>query len=201
MWIVEDLGIVEYEKAYTHQENLVKRKQDGEKNNFFLLMQHYPVYTKGKGAELANILDPSIPVITINRGGDLTFHEPGQLIGYIIMDLNKEKLKIKYFITKIEYLIINSLNRLDIPAYRDPDIVGVWLEGKKIASIGIAVRKGVTMHGFALNVHNNLEGFKKINPCGLEAGVMSSIRQITKYDIPLKTIQEALVQELQTGGF
>ncbi len=197
MWIIEDLDIIEYEKAYAYQEQLVKRKLEGEKNNFFLLMQHYPVYTKGKGSKLTNILDPDIPVITINRGGDLTYHEPGQLVGYIIMDLKKEKLKVKELITAIEDLIINSLNKLHIPACRNPDIVGVWLEDKKIASIGIAIRKGLTMHGFALNVNNNLEGFKKINPCGLDAGIMSSIQQIAGYDTPIKPLQEAIIEDFK----
>lgn len=192
MWVIEELGLIEYEKAYAYQQELVKRKHDGEKNNYFLLLEHYPVFTMGKGAKPDNIIDKSIPVKTINRGGDLTYHEPGQLVGYIIMDLKGAKLNVKSYITKIENLIINALQKLNIPAYRDPDIVGVWVEGKKVASIGIAIRKGITMHGFALNVNNNLEGFKKINPCGLESQVMSSINR----HIPLKAVQQMLVREL-----
>ena len=195
MFEIIKLGIVDYQEAYKYQEYLVKRKQEGEKNNFFLLLQHYPVFTRGKGAKLDNILDKSVPVHVINRGGDLTYHEPGQLVGYIIMDLRNEKLDIRKFITKIENLIINALQTLNIPAYRDPEIVGVWLKGKKIASIGIAIRKGITMHGFALNINNELAGFKKINPCGLDADVMSSLQKAMGYTIPFEAIQEAIMQE------
>ncbi|OGI04907.1 MAG: lipoyl(octanoyl) transferase [Candidatus Melainabacteria bacterium GWF2_37_15] len=195
MWIIEQLGIIEYQQAFSYQEHLVKLKQEGEKRNFFLLLQHYPVFTRGKGAKLDNILDKNVPVHVINRGGDLTYHEPGQLVGYIIMDLRSEKLDIRKFITKIENLIVNTLQKLNIPAYRDPDIVGVWLEGKKIASIGIAIRKGITMHGFALNINNELAGFKKINPCGLNAEVMSSLQKVMGQDISFDTVQEAIIQE------
>lgn len=195
MWIIEDLGIIEYREAYAYQEKLVNAKQEGEKNNYFLLLQHYPVFTKGKGSNIHNILDKNIPVITINRGGDLTYHEPGQLVGYIIMDLKKEKLDIRKYITKIENLIVNTLNKINIPAYRDPEIVGVWLKGKKIASIGIAIRKGITMHGFALNVNNELAGFQKINPCGLEPNVMTSLQRVMGYEILFKTLKEKLIEE------
>lgn len=197
MWIIEELGIVDYQEAYTYQEKLVKLKQEGEKNNYFLLLQHNPVFTRGKGAKIENVLDKSIPVFTINRGGDLTYHEPGQLVGYIITDIKKEKCDVRGFITKIENLVINSLLQMNIPAYRDPDIVGVWLKGKKIASIGIAIRKGITMHGFALNVNNELQGFKKINPCGLDAQIMSSLQKIMGYDIAVDSVQKAIMQEFK----
>lgn len=197
MWIIEKLGTVEYQEAYALQERLVKQKQEGDKNNYLLLLQHPPVFTRGKGAKADNILDKDIPVVTINRGGDLTYHEPGQLVGYIITDLRQERLDVRGFITKIENTIINALKQLDIPAYRDPDIVGVWLEGKKIASIGIAIRKSITMHGFALNVNNTLEGFKKINPCGLEAEIMSSIQGVMGYETALGEVQESVIRFFQ----
>lgn len=200
MWQIKDLGILDYQEAFELQEKLGKAKQEGEKDNFLLFVQHPPTFTRGKGANINNILDKSIPVYTINRGGDLTYHEPGQLVGYIIMNLRAEKLNVRSFITNIENLIINALKKLGLNAYRDPDIVGVWLEGKKIASIGIAIKKGITMHGFALNVNNGLEGFNKINPCGLQSEIMSSIAKITGYDISIKAVQQGIIEELTLWG-
>lgn len=195
MWVIENFDIIDFQQAYAYQEKLVKLKQQGEKNNFFLLMQHYPVFTQGKGAKPDNILDKNISVHTINRGGDLTYHEPGQLVGYIIMDLRREKLNIRQFIIKTENLIINSLHTMDIPAYRNPEAIGVWIEGKKIASIGIAIRKNITMHGFSLNVNNTLEGFRKINPCGLPPKSMSSLQESTGRDISLKELRKGIMRE------
>ena len=222
MWTIEKPGIVDYQEACDYQEHLVKLKQEGmsyekafqagkaafqsfsplplrkgENNNFFLVLQHNPVFTKGKRAKKDNILDKSIPVYTTSRGGDLTYHEPGQLVGYIILDLRKEKLNVKEFIVKIENLIIDSLKRININAYRNPEIIGVWLENKKIASIGINIKKGITMHGFALNVTNELKGFKKINPCGLKSDVISSLKEIKGDNISFNIIQELIIEEFQ----
>lgn len=199
MWIIEELGITEYPKAYEYQQALVNRKLAGEKDNFFLLLQHPPTFTRGKAAKDSNILDKSIPVYTVNRGGDLTYHEPGQLVGYIILDLRAEKLSMREFIGKIQTLIITSLTQLDIPAEKEPsenlsNLTGVWLEGKKIASIGIGLRQGITMHGFALNVENTLEGFGKINPCGLKPENYSSINAITTRNISTSTISRQIIK-------
>lgn len=197
MWIIENLGIIDYQTAYEYQEFLVKRKLEGEKNNFFLLLEHNSVFTRGKSAKEANILDKAIPVFTVNRGGDLTYHEPGQLVGYIILDLRAEKLKMKEFLGKIEDLIIRSLEKLNIHADKDPKLTGVWLEGKKIASIGVGLRQGITMHGFALNVANRLEGFQKINPCGLKPETYSSINSITGREISVGEVSGLIVKEFQ----
>lgn len=197
MWKIEKIGLIDFQEAYAYQEKLVKAKQDGEEDNFFLLMEHSSIFTRGKGAKVENILDKSIPVHTISRGGDLTCHEPGQLVGYIILDLRREKLTVKQYISKIEDLIISSLKQLGINAYKNPELVGVWLEEKKIASIGIGIKKRVTMHGFALNVNNNLEGFKKINPCGLEANNYSSLKSLTKKEFSMNKVQDLIITEFK----
>lgn len=203
MWIIEELGITEYQKAYEYQQSLVNRKLTGEKDNFFLLLEHPQTFTRGKAAKDSNILDKSIPVYTVNRGGDLTYHEPGQLVGYIILDLRTEKLSMREFIGKIQTLIIYSLAQLDIHAEKEPseslsNLTGVWLEGKKIASIGIGLRQGITMHGFALNVENTLEGLRKINPCGLKPENYSSINAITTRNISITTISRLIVKNFHT---
>ncbi len=198
MWIIENLGIIDYQKAYEYQEYLVKRKQDGDENNYFLLLEHFPVFTCGKNAKKDNILDKNISVRSIGRGGDMTCHEPGQLVGYIILDLKKEKLNVRKFITKIENLIIDSLKKININAEKNPGLVGVWLENKKITSIGIGIKKGITMHGFALNISNNLEGFKKINPCGLRAEEFSSLKNQMGDKISFEKIRELIAEEFKT---
>ncbi len=197
MWIIENLGIIDYQKAYEYQEYLVKLKQQGEKNNFFLLLEHFPIFTRGKSAEDHNILDKTLAMRSAGRGGDLTYHEPGQLVGYIILDLRREKLKVKDYITAIEELIIDSLKKSGFNAYKKPDNVGVWLKNKKIASIGVAIKKGVTMHGFALNINNSLEGFKKINPCGLKPAEVSSLANLTGKDISFNAVRKLIIEEFR----
>jgi len=197
MWIIENLGIIDYQEAYSYQKKLVELKQGGEGNNFFLLLEHPPVFTRGKGAKAENILDKNIPIHTISRGGDLTCHEPGQLVGYIILDLLKEKLTAKKFINKIEDLIIDSLKETAIDACKSPQSPGVWLKGKKIASIGIGIKKGVTMHGFAININNNLEGFKKINPCGIKSENYSSLKNLTGKSVSLDEIRRIIIEDFK----
>jgi len=197
MWIIENLGIIDYNKAYKYQEHLVSLKQNGEKNNFLLLLEHFPVFTRGKSSKEENILDKDTPVLPIGRGGDTTFHEPGQLIGYIILDLRKEKLTVKQYVNKIEDLIIGSLKHIGINTYKNPDITGVYLKGKKVASIGVAIKKGVTMHGFALNINNNMEGFKRINPCGMQADEISSLKKLGYGNICLDYVRRQIAQELR----
>lgn len=202
MWKIEELGIIDYKQAFEYQESLVARKLTGEKDNFFLLLEHPPTFTRGKAAKENNILDKTIPVFTTNRGGDLTYHEPGQLVGYIILDLRVEKLRMKDYLGKIEDLIINSLKTLDIHANKNPagiisNMTGVWLEGKKVASIGVGLRQGITMHGFALNVANSLGGFQKINPCGLKSENYSSLNLVTNKCLTVCEVSKVIVKEFQ----
>lgn len=199
MWIIENLGIIDYQKALEYQEYLVKLKQSGEKNNYLLFLEHFPVITRGKSAKPENILNKNMTVYSTGRGGDYTFHEPGQLVVYIILDLKKEKLKIKDYVFKLEDLVINSMKKFNIEAYKKPGIVGVWAKNKKIASIGIAVKKGVTMHGVSLNVNNNLDGFKNINPCGLKTEEISSLEKLTGNIITVASAREAVVNEFNSS--
>jgi lipoyl(octanoyl) transferase len=190
MWNIKKLGKVDYEKAYELQSELV-----AEEGKHFLLCEHPPVFTRGKGSKETNILDKNIPVVMTNRGGDLTYHEEGQLVGYIILDLKKEKLSVKQYLNKIENLIINTLARVDINAREHSDLVGVWVGDKKIASIGIGIKKGVTMHGFALNINNDMGGFSRINPCGLSYDIMTSVKTIKDQEISMDLIQDLMIEE------
>lgn len=195
MWRIQKLNKIDYQKAYEYQLSLAEKKQAGYTENYFLLAEHPPVFTRGKGSKETNILDKAIPVIMTNRGGDLTYHEPGQLVGYIILDLKAEKLTVKAYLQKIEKLIINTLAKIGIEAQEHPDLVGVWVKDKKIASIGIGIKKGITMHGFALNINNSMEGFSRINPCGLSADIMTSVKKLKKEEISPELIQNLMIEE------
>ncbi|OGI23083.1 MAG: lipoyl(octanoyl) transferase [Candidatus Melainabacteria bacterium RIFOXYA12_FULL_32_12] len=195
MWKIKKLGKIEYLKALEYQNHLVKLKKDGLEDNFLLLLEHYPVFTMGKGADRNNILDKNIPIIIINRGGDLTYHGPDQLIGYIIMDLKSQNLDVHQYLRKIEDLIIEVLKEIDIQAYKVEKLTGVWANNKKLASIGIGVKKGITMHGFALNVNPDLSNFSKINPCGLNSNLISSIKELKKSSISLVNIENLVIEK------
>jgi len=195
MWNIKKLGKIPYQEAYRLQLSLVDEKLNGSKENYFLLCEHDSVFTRGKGSKEINILDKNIPVVMTNRGGDLTYHEPGQLIGYIILYLKAEKLSVKDYLDKIEKLIINTLSKLDIEAGKHPDLVGVWVCDKKIASIGIGIKKGITMHGFALNINNKMEGFSRINPCGLNSDIMISVKELKEKFLSLNHVQDLMIEE------
>ncbi len=196
MWKIKKLGLIPYQEAYDLQLSLVeKRQQDKTSDNYFLLCEHSPTFTRGKGSKEINILNKNIPVVMTNRGGDLTYHEPGQLVGYIILDLKIEKLSVKSYLDKIETLIINTLSKLDIEARKHPDLVGVWVGDKKIASIGIGIKKGITMHGFALNIKNKMNGFFYINPCGLSADAMTSVKILKGEGVSVELVQDIMIEE------
>ncbi|EKE04493.1 MAG: hypothetical protein ACD_20C00057G0006 [uncultured bacterium] len=194
MWKIKKLGTIEYREALEYQNHFVKLKQDGLKDNFLLLLEHYPVFTMGKGADKKNILDKNIPVIVTNRGGDLTYHGPGQLIGYIIMDLKTQNYDLHQYLRKLESIIIGTLKEIDIQAYRIDKLTGVWANNKKLASIGIGIKKGITMHGFALNINPDLSYFSKINPCGLNSSLVSSIKELKNPSISLVNIENLVIK-------
>jgi lipoyl(octanoyl) transferase len=181
------LGTISYGKALDIQYTLQKKRQDGEISNTLLLLEHPPVLTLGTRGDYKNIYLPlellkqqGVDVFEVGRGGDVTYHGPGQIVGYPIIDLNDFDRTIRTFIYKIENTIIGLLkDNFDITATSMIDkFTGVWVDDKKIAAIGISVKKWVTMHGFAFNVNTNLEHFNWINPCGLSKGV-TSVEQLT----------------------
>lgn len=192
---IKKLGKIDYKKAYELQLSLVEEKHNGSQDNYLLLCEHEPVFTRGKGSKETNILDKNIPVVMTDRGGDLTYHEPGQLVGYIILDLRAEKLTVKKYLKKIEAVIINTLARVDIEARKHPDLTGVWVGEKKIASIGIGIKKGITLHGFALNINNDMSGFSRINPCGLNPADMTSLKALKGEEVCFDLIQDLIEEE------
>lgn len=193
---IQKLGMVEFSKALDYQFKVVKAKQDGLKTDFLLLLEHNHVFTVGKGGNKNNILEKGLPVVVTNRGGDVTYHGPGQLVGYMIFDLKSSRIDIHHYLRSMESLIISVLDELDIDAYRIDEVTGIWTCNKKIASLGVGVKKGITMHGFALNVCTDLSFFLKINPCGFNSNIMTSIREITGKEIPMSIIEDLFVKKI-----
>jgi lipoate-protein ligase B len=170
-------GLVEYEAARGWQEALVDRRLAGGADTL-LLLEHPPVYTLGRGADarhLGNAASDGVPVVRVERGGQVTYHGPGQLVGYPIIGLREFRLDVRWYLGKLEEALIGALADLDIEADRRPGLTGVWVGARKIASIGIALRRWVAWHGFALNVGEDLTGFGSITPCGIMGVEMTSV--------------------------
>jgi lipoate-protein ligase B len=173
-----DLGQVEYGAAHARQLRLVEARQRDEVPDLLVLCEHPPVITVGRRLRAqANILLPRFPIHEVERGGDATYHGPGQLVGYPILKLEGAERDLHRYLRDLEEGLILLCGRLGVPAGRREGWTGVWTadQERKVASIGIAVRRWVTYHGFALNVTTDLSHFQAINPCGLEARVMTSV--------------------------
>ena len=170
-------GIVPYQEALEWQRKLAEDRIAGRlPHDVLLLLEHPPVVTLGRNSHAAHLLQPAgIEVFEVERGGDITFHGPGQLVGYPILDLRTYKQDLHWYLRTLEQALIDALGILGIPAERNPGFTGVWTRGKKIASIGIHVKQWVTWHGFALNVTTDLAHFDRIVPCGIQGVEMTSV--------------------------
>jgi lipoate-protein ligase B len=180
---VEDLGLRPYDEVLELQRELRRRRIAGEiGEDVLLLVEHPPVITLGRGTRPGSVpIAPAelerrgVEVFEVVRGGDVTFHGPGQLVGYPILDLRGHRQDLHWYLRSLEDVLIQALGRLNIEADRNPGLTGVWTAGRKIASIGIHVKQWVTLHGFALNVTTDLDPFDLIVPCGIRQVVMTSM--------------------------
>ncbi len=189
-----DLGLTEYQRALDIQKTLVKERLDNSTSDTLLLLEHPHVVTLGKQTNPNDVLNNSIPIVKIDRGGSATYHGPGQLIGYIIMDLRSKGISVPILISKIHEIIILTLDELDIKAKRKKNDTGVWIDQKKIASIGLSVRNWITYHGFSLNVNTDLERFNTIRPCGYDSQVMTSVNSIKRKEYSKEVIQTKIIR-------
>lgn len=187
--MIEDLGTVGYREAFQLQEGLVADVSREERRERFLLVEHPPVYTIGRGGDEENVLDPSIEVVRINRGGDITFHGPGQLVGYPIVRLGKRGKDLRRYLRFLEEVLIRAVADFGVSSFREPGKTGVWTDFGKLASIGVAVRRWVTMHGFALNVNNDLTWFDRIHPCGIRGCSMTSLKELCGHEVPMAEVK------------
>ncbi len=177
--VVRDLGLIDFQEAYAIQERLAAGVAAGTEDETLLLLEHPPVYTIGSGGKAENVLDPAIAAVRINRGGDVTYHGPGQLVGYPIVDLGRRGRDLHRYLRFLEELLIRTAAPFGVKASRVAGRTGVWSGSPpalaKLASIGVGVRRWVTMHGFALNVTSDLAPFRRINPCGIAACPVTSL--------------------------
>ncbi len=178
---VVQAGVVPYGEALEWQRSLAQARIERRiPHDLLLLLEHPPVITLGRNSHAAHLLRPppaGVAVFEVERGGDVTFHGPGQLVGYPILDLTGYKQDLHWYLRTLEQALIGALDMLGIPAERNPGYTGVWTCGRKIASIGIHVKQWVTWHGFALNVTTDLAHFDRIVPCGIPGVVMTSVER------------------------
>jgi len=209
---IENKGIISYKEAFNYQEKLftenIKRKQnEKEASNHFIICEHPHVYTLGKSGEQNNLLINNDFLSKINaefhrtnRGGDITYHGPGQIVGYPIIDIEEQKFGIKDYIYALEYMIIDVLKPFGINGEINDGNIGVWLDvgtanERKICAIGVKVSRGITMHGFALNVNTDLSYYNHINPCGFtDKGVASMQKELGK-NINIESVTESIINK------
>ena len=173
-----DLQTRDYSETWQLQLRLVELRARELVPDILLLVEHPHVITMGKSAKPENVLSRRFPVFEVERGGDVTYHGYGQLVGYPIMNLTQRDKDIRKYVRGLEATLIETLDHFGISAQRIERRTGVWVgEQKKIASIGVAVRSWITFHGFALNVSTDLSCFSTINPCGYDSGVMTSMTE------------------------
>jgi lipoyl(octanoyl) transferase len=200
-WSVVDLGTAPYREVWARQLARVEQRQRGEAPDTLLLVEHPHVFTLGRRRDAAaNVLMPGdVEVIEIERGGDVTYHGPGQIVAYPILLLGDGERDLHRYLRNLEDAVIATCGRFGLAADREPGKTGVWCgpaeRRKKLCSMGIACRRWVTFHGLALNAATDLAYFRRINPCGFEASVMTSMaEQVGAAD--LAAIKRALVAEL-----
>lgn len=197
-----DLGLVEYEKALQLQNNLVSARLGGEIPDTVLILQHPSVLTIGVSGNEKNVIAPrdllaseGIAVLHVDRGGDITYHGPGQLVGYPIVNLRAKGIGPTQYVRYLEEVIIRTLDAFSIKANRDSEYPGVWVGLDKICALGIRLTWWVTMHGFALNVNNDLKYFTYINPCGITDRQVTSMSRLMGHEIALETVIPCMIEQ------
>lgn len=193
------LGCMEYRRALALQLSYIDRRAGGETQDTLLLLTHPHVYTFGRAGNPANLLESpqsldreGIPVERVARGGDVTYHGPGQLVGYPIVLLMRPD--VHRFVRCLEAALIEALEAFGISSRRIEGLTGVWVEGKKIASIGVGVKRWITYHGFALNVTTDLSYFRRIHLCGLKDCEATSMAEITGRSFPMEEVCDRVAE-------
>ena len=181
-----DLGLSDYNDTWKLQKKLQSESILREIEDHLLLVEHPPVFTLGKNASKQHIINNSedVSIIQTDRGGNITFHGPGQLVCYPILDLNHYKRSITWYMRELEQLIIDVLGEYDIKASRKKGLTGTWVKDKKIAALGVRISRWVTMHGFSLNINPDLNFYNNIIPCGIKEYGVTSMAKIMGNEVP-----------------
>lgn len=178
--ILRDLGQVDYTDTWQAMKDFTEQRSEQTPDEIWLL-QHPRVFTQGQAGKAEHVLAPGdIPVIQVDRGGQVTYHGPGQLVGYLMIDIRRKGMGARDLVSRIENAIVATLAELEIESAPRADAPGVYTQGKKIASLGLRIRHGRSFHGLALNIDMELEPFQRINPCGYQGMQMTQVRDWVK---------------------
>lgn len=191
-------GVIPYETGWTWQRSLVAlKKQDPTQPDWLLLLEHPPVYTLGQGASLEFVKghpdSSSIPLHRTERGGEVTYHTLGQLVGYPILDLRHYRQDLHWYLRQLEEVVIRAIANFGFRGERIEGLTGVWVEGRKVAAIGIKVSRWITMHGFAVNVCPDLQGFRAIVPCGIADRPVGALAE-WQPNLTVEEVRQAIAQ-------
>ncbi|NWF90780.1 MAG: lipoyl(octanoyl) transferase LipB [Ignavibacteriaceae bacterium] len=196
-----DLGLIDYQDAWNLQKDIFELRSKNEISDTFLLLEHPNTYTLGKVAHKSNLIGSNeyleqnqISVYDIDRGGDITYHGPGQIVGYPIIDLNNWIRDTHKYLRALEEVLIITCKHFNLTCTRNPLHTGVWIENRKIAAIGIKVSRWITMHGFAFNVNTNLSLFQGIIPCGIADKEVTSLQKELGQEFDILQIKELLLE-------
>lgn len=193
---IHDLGLRNYAEIHQLQREWLEARIRDRIPDRLILVEHPPVLTLGRKFQPQHLLDAGpIPVIQVERGGDISFHEPGQLVAYPIFKLLGARQDISWFLRGLEEVVIRTLAQFGLEAGRDPRNTGVWMNGVKVASIGVALRRWVSWHGLALNIENDLALTRRICPCGFPAELISSLKRQSPHPIDPQAVKQALIEE------
>lgn len=189
--ITRTLGLQDYVSCWKSMQEKTNQRDETTPDEIWFL-EHPPVFTQGQNGKAEHLLNPgNIPVIKIDRGGQITYHGPGQLVVYTLIDLKRKKMNIRELVTCLENSVIDLLNSFQIEAYAKCEAPGVYIQNKKICSVGLRIRRGSSYHGLALNVDMDLAPFLRINPCGFANLEMTQLRDYEK-NITVEAVSEKL---------
>ncbi|ACY52385.1 MULTISPECIES: lipoyl(octanoyl) transferase LipB [Vibrio] len=195
--VVKRLGRQDYEPVWKAMHEFTDQRTEETPDEVWLV-EHNPVFTQGQAGKAEHLINTGdIPVVQSDRGGQVTYHGPGQLVAYFLINLRRKKLGVRDLVTTIENLVINTLKAYNIDSAARPDAPGVYVDGKKICSLGLRIRKGCSFHGLALNVNMDLTPFLRINPCGYEGMEMVQVSQFGGPD-NVEAVEKQLIEELVT---
>ena len=192
---------VEYLKAIEYLEKRVKKVKENKARELIWILEHKSVYTSGKSANSNEILDKNLKIINTKRGGKITFHGPGQLIFYFVINLNNKKKDVRWFLNLVEKSIITTLGYYNIKSFSDKKNIGIWVTHKnkikKVAAIGLRISKWVVYHGFSININVDLNNYRKIIPCGIKNKGITNLSIIKRQQY--KNINRKLVENFKTN--
>lgn len=200
--MILDLGLIDYEECYKIQRGMVALRKLGEIDDTLILSEHNSVFTVGRMGRVENLLvdegylqRKGIRVLNVDRGGDITFHGPGQLVVYPIIDLKRRWRDLHKYMRDLEEVVIKFLKRYSVRSERQSGRTGVWAAGKKVASIGVGVSNWVTYHGLSINIKTDLEFFDMIYPCGLRDVKMTSLDALSGIDVSMEEAKDAILSD------